>query len=244
MARENPGWGYDRIVGALINLGHSISDESVGNILREHGIEPAPKRCRQTTWRTFLKAHWDVLAAIDFTTIEIWTGQGLITFYLLFVMHLKTRRVTFAGCTVSPDETWMKQIARKLTYAGDGFLIDSKYVLMDRDSKFTRSFRATLKNSGAEALLLPPRSPNLNAHIERFMRSIKDECLSRMIFFSEQQLRNAIREYLAHYHTERNHQGLDNQLIEPLDEASNPEGVVDCRKRLGGLLRYYHRRAA
>ena len=119
MARENPTWGYDRIVGALQNLGHSVSDESVGNILREHGIEPAPKRCRQSTWRTFLKAHWDVLAAIDFTTIEVWTSHGLITFYLLFAIHLKTRRVTFAGCTVSPDGAWMKQIARNLTYAGE-----------------------------------------------------------------------------------------------------------------------------
>ncbi len=121
MARENPTWGYDRIVGALQNLGHSVSDESVGNILREHGIEPAPKRARTSTWRTFLKAHWDVLAAIDFTTIEVWTKHGLITFYLLFVIQLKTRRVTFAGCTVSPDTAWMKQIARNLTYTGTDF---------------------------------------------------------------------------------------------------------------------------
>lgn len=119
IARENPTWGYDRIAGALANLAHSVSDESVGNILREHGIELAPKRCRQTTWRTFLKAHWDVLASIDFTTIEVWTSHGLITFYLLFAIHLKTRRVTFAGCTGSPDATWMKQIARNLTYAGE-----------------------------------------------------------------------------------------------------------------------------
>ena len=99
MAKENPDWGYDRIQGALANLGHEISDQTVGNILKAHGIETAPERRRQTTWKTFLKAHWDVLGAIDFTTVEVWTKGGLVTFYLLFVMQLKTRRVHFAGCT-------------------------------------------------------------------------------------------------------------------------------------------------
>ncbi len=106
MARENPTWGYDRIQGALSNIGHEISDTTVGNILRDNGIEPAPERKRQTTWKAFLKAHWDVLGAIDFTTIEVWTKGGLVTFYLLFVMEVATRRVHFAGCSTSPDELW------------------------------------------------------------------------------------------------------------------------------------------
>ena len=110
MARENPSWGYDRIVGALANLGHQVSDQTVGNILKAHGIEPAPQRKRQTTWKTFIRSHWDVLGAIDFTTIEVWTKGGLVTFYLLFVMEIATRRVHFAGCTPNPDEAWMKQI--------------------------------------------------------------------------------------------------------------------------------------
>ena len=104
MAAENPTWGYDRIQGALANLGHEVSDTTVGNILKAHGIEPAPDRKRQTTWKTFLKAHWDVLGAIDFTTVEVWTKRGLVTYYLLFVMHVATRRVHFAGLTTSPDE--------------------------------------------------------------------------------------------------------------------------------------------
>jgi hypothetical protein len=108
LAKENPSWGYDRIQGALANLGHDLSDTSVGNILKEQGIEPAPTRKRQTTWKTFLQAHWDVLAAIDFTTIEVWTTKGLVTFYLLFVMELSTRRVQCAGCTPHPEEAWMK----------------------------------------------------------------------------------------------------------------------------------------
>ena len=115
MARENPTWGYDRIQGALSNLGHKISDQTVGNILKRHGIEPVPDRKRQTTWKTFLKSHWDVLASIDFTTIEVWTKGGLVTFYLLFVMEVATRRVHFAGCTLSPHEQWMKQMAINLT---------------------------------------------------------------------------------------------------------------------------------
>jgi len=117
LAKENPRWGYDRIQGALANLGHQISDTTVGNILKDHGIEPAPDRKRQTTWKTFLQAHWEVLAAIDFTMVEVWTKNGLVTFYVLFVMELATRRVHFAGATASPDDRWMKQMARNLTSA-------------------------------------------------------------------------------------------------------------------------------
>ena len=132
MARENPSGGYDRIQGALANLGHEISDQTVGNILKAHGIEPAPERKRQTTWKTFIQSHWDVVGAVDFTTMEVWTKGGLVTFYLLLVMEIATRRVCFAGCTPNPDELWMKQVARNLTDAADGFLIGKRYVLMAR----------------------------------------------------------------------------------------------------------------
>ncbi len=184
-AHENPTWGYDRIQGALANVGYHISDSTVGNILKAHGIEPVPDRQRQTSWATFLKAHWDVLAAIDFTTIEVWTKGGLVTYYLLFVIELKTRRVQFAGCTPNPNERWMKQVARNLTDTEDGFLLGQRYVLMDRDTKFCTAFRDILQGEGAEPLLLPPRSPNLNAYIERFMKSMKSETLARMIFLGE-----------------------------------------------------------
>ena len=219
MARENPSWGYDRIQGALANLGHQISDQTVGNILKAHGIEPAPERKRQTTWKTFIQSHWDVLGAIDFTTIEVWTKGGLVTFYLLFVMEIATRRVHFAGCTPNPDDRWMMQIARNLTDAEDGFLKGKRYVLMDRDGKFSPAFQAILKTEGVEAVLLPPKSPNLNAHLERFHRSLKEECLERMIFFGEASLRKAVSAFLAHYHAERNHQGLENRLIVPGQES-------------------------
>jgi len=173
-ARENPSWGYDRIQGALRNLGREVSDQTVGNILKKHGIEPAPQRKRKTTWKTFIKSHWDVLGAIDFTTIEVWTTGGLVTYYLLFVMEVATRRVHFAGCTVNPTEAWMKQTARNLTDIEDGFLNGKRYLIMDRDTKFSDAFRKILEDEGVESVRLPPRSPNLNPHVERFIRSIKD----------------------------------------------------------------------
>jgi transposase InsO family protein len=197
LARENPIWGYDRIQGALANLGHRVSNTTVGNILRAHGIEPAPDRRRQTTWKSFLQAHWDVLASLDFTTIEAWTKRGLATYYLLFVMELSTRRVYFAGYTENPDDQWMLQVARNLSDFEDGFLRRKQYLVMDRDAKFSEAFRLTLEQAGIEAVRLPPRSPNLSPHIERFMRSVKDECLHRMIFFGENALRTAVVAFLG-----------------------------------------------
>jgi putative transposase len=244
MAQENPTWGYDRIQGALANLGHPVSDRTVGNILKAHGIEPAPDRKRQSTWKTFLAAHWDVLASIDFTTIEAWTKTGLVSYYLLFVMQIATRRVYCAGCTANPDELWMVQIARNLSDPEYGFLRRKRFLIMDRDGKFSEEFRATLEQVGIEAVRLPPRSPNLTPHVERFMRSLKDKCLHRLIFFGQKPIQTATVSYLAHYHAERNHQGLDNRLIDPGEKVGRIGGDVECRERLGGILRYYHRKAA
>lgn len=244
MARANPTWGCVRIQGAMANLGHKISDTTVAHILRAHGIEPAPARKRQTTRATFLKAHWEVLAAIDFTSVEVWTRGGLVTFYLLFVMELATRRVHLAGCTPNPDEPWMKQTARNLTDAEGGFLNGKRYILIDHDGKFCPAFRTMLKDAGVEPVILPPRSPNLNAHLERFHRSLKDEALNRMVFFGERSLRKAVHSFLRHYHTERNHQGLGNTVIQPGDEVGRRDGDIVSRERLGGLLRYYYRTAA
>ncbi len=242
-ARENPTWGYDRIQGALDNVGYHISDTTVGNILKQHGIEPAPTRQRTGSWETFLKAHWDVIAAIDFTTVEVWTKNGLVTFYLLFVMELKTRRVHFAGCTTSPHEAWMKQMARALTDCEDGFLNGKQYLIMDRDTKFCESFRQFLNNEGIRSVRLPPRSPNMNAHLERFFGSLKSECLNRLILFGEPATRNAVRQFLVHYHTERNHQGLSNELIVPLGHPPDISAQIEITERLGGLLRSYRRAA-
>ena len=244
MAEENPSWGYDRIRGALANIGHPVSDRTVSNILKAHGIEPAPDRKRLSTWKSFLQAHWDVLASVDFTTIEVWTRSGLVTFYVLFVMELATRRVHFGGCTANPDESWMCQVARNLSDAEDGFLRGKKYLLMDRDTRFSQTFRIILDHAGAEAVRLHARSPNLNPNLERFMRSVKEERLARMIFSGERSLPVAVDESVIHFHAERNHQGLGNRLIEPEEELGCTAGDVGCRRRLGGMLRYYYRQAA
>jgi len=243
MAAENPTWGCGRIEGALKNLGVKLSDTAIGGILREHGIEPAPDRQRTTTWKTFLRAHWEVLAAVDFTTVEVWTRGGLVTFYILIAMRLSTRRIQIAGVTPSPNAAWAQQVARNLTDCDAGFLRESRYVLVDRDTKFI-TLRGVLEGSETKAVLLPPKSPNLNAHIERYMRSMKHECLNRMIFFGEKSLRRALAEFESHYHRERNHQGLGNNLIARNEEVGRAEGNIACRNRLGGMLRYYYRQAA
>jgi transposase InsO family protein len=242
-AKENPTWGYDRISGALSNVGYHICDSTIGNILKAHGIEPAPTRRRTGSWETFLKSHWHAMAAIDFTTVEVWTKGGLTTFYLLFVMELKTRRVNFAGWTTNPNEAWMKTIALELTNCEDGFLKDKKYLNMDRDATFCQSFRNFLNNEGVKPVRLPPRSPNLNAHLERFFGSLKSECLHKLILFGENATRSAVRAFLVHYHTERNHQGLDNDLIVPILRPPDMNAEIETTERLGGLLRSYRRAA-
>ncbi len=246
MARENSGWGYDRIVGALANLGHRISDQTVGNILRRHGVSPAPKRRQTVRWKDFIRSHMAVLAGADFFTVEIVTFRGLVTYYVLFFIQLESRRICVAGMTPYPDEEWMKQQARNMTLEDWGFLKSCRYILHDRDTKFCLSFRQTMESGNVEAIRLPAKSPNLNAYAERWVRSVKEECLSKLILFGERSLRLALRQYEVHYHEERNHQGKQNRLLFPQDESESvsSHGAVRCKKRLGGLLRYYEKQAA
>src|SRR5215469_1318770 len=183
LARENRSWGYDRIAGALANLGHQISDQTVGNILRRHKIAPAPERTRTTTWKEFIRSHMDVLAGTDFFTVEVLTFRGLVTYYVLFFMEIGSRRVTLGGITRHPDASWMVQVARNATMQDTGYLNGCRYLLHDRDKKFCHEFRETLAVSGVECTPIPARSPNLNAHAERWVRSIKEECLSKLILF-------------------------------------------------------------
>jgi putative transposase len=240
MARENSGWGYDRIAGALANLGHDVSDQTVGNVLRRHGIAPAPKRSQTTAWKDFIAAHMAVLAGMDFFTAEVLTWRGPVTYYVLFLIQLETRRVTLAGMTQHPTEEWMQQVARNLTDADAGALRGQRYLLHDRDTKFCGWFRSILRAGGVEPLRLPACSPNLNAFAERWVRSVKEECLSKLVLFGEASLRRVLTEYVAYFHSERNHQGKGNVLLfpEPNDHGSRGNRV-ECRKRLGGLLRYY-----
>jgi putative transposase len=246
MAKENPGWGYDRIVGAMANLGRRLSDQTVGHILRRHDIPPAPKRKQTTSWKDFIRAHMAVLVGTDFFTVEVLTLTGLVTYYVLFFIHLESRRICLAGVTRHPDQEWMEQMARNVTMEDFGFLINRRYLLHDRDSKYCSSFRQVIEAGSVKTLALPPRSPNLNAYAERWVRSVKEECLAKLILLGEGSLRRALRHYQAHYHEERNHQGKDNVLLFPLptQAVSGEQGKVRCRERLGGLLKYYKREAA
>jgi transposase InsO family protein len=244
MALENPRWGYDRIEGEIRKLGHRLSPTTVRNILKAHGIEPAPERRKSTTWRQFLSAHWDCLMAADFFTVEVCSWRGLVTYYVLFVMELSTRRVRVAGITRNPNTRWMMQVAKNLTDPFDGFLLGKRYLIIDRDTKYCDAFVHLLNGAGVKMVRLPAKSPNLNAYAERFVRTIKEECLGQLILFSERSLRHAVDQYLEHYHDERPHQGIGNQPIERAVTELAPADSAECRQRLGGLLRSYERRAA
>ena len=245
MAADNRDWGYRRIQGALSNLGHEIARSTIAAILKRHGIEPAPERGRKTTWKEFLTRHRELIVAADFFTIEVWTRYGLQRFIVLFFIELSTRKVEIGGISRTANGLWMNQIARNLTFAGAGIVSGKGYLIHDRDPLFTTEFVKVLADVGIKTVKLPPRSPNLNAYAERFVRSIKEPYLERLILIGEKSLRTAVQSFVAHYHSERNHQGLANRLICPeVDDLVNTGGVVQRRKRLGGMLNYYYRAAA
>ena len=243
MAKENGSWGYDRIAGALANLGHHVSDQTVGNVLRRHGIPTAPKRSQTTTWKDFISAHMSVLAGTDFFSVEVLTWRGLTTYYVLFFLNLETRRITLAGMTRHPTQSWIIQMARNAVDDTSGALRQCRYLLHDRDAKFCAAFDDVLASEGIRSLKLPAHSPNLNAFAERWVRSVKQECLSRLILFGERSLQRALSEFIAHYHSERNHQGKQNVLLFPAPAPARHRPTIRCRERLGGLLRYYCRAA-
>jgi putative transposase len=245
MAQENRSWGYDRIAGALANLGYTVSDQTVGNILKRHGIVPAPERKNTTIWKEFIRTHMDVLVATDFFTAEVWTWCGLVTYYVLFFIHLDSRKVYVAGVTPHPNEQWMMQIARNVTMETWGFLAPGQYLIHDRDGKYCPAFQQIIDAAGIKRVPLPARSPNLNAYAERWVRSVKEECLSRLILFGEASLQHVLTQYVAHFYHERNHQGKGNVLLFPaVSPDTARQGPMQCRERLGGLLKYYTREAA
>jgi putative transposase len=207
LAEENRDWGYRRIQGALSNLGREIARSTIAEILERHGIEPAPERNRKTSWKEFLSRHWELIVAADFFTVEVWTRRGLQRFMVLFFIELATRHVEIAGIASTANGLWMSQIGRNLTDAIDGILNGKRYLIHDRDPLFTTEFLKMVADVEVKSVRLPPRSPNLNAYAERFVRSIKESCLERMILFGEESLRAVISNFVSHYHAERNHQG-------------------------------------
>jgi transposase InsO family protein len=240
MAAEHPTWGYTRIPGALKHVEHRVGRSTIARILKAHGLPPVPER--PTSWQTLLRAHWGAIAGADFFTTDVWTWRGLVTYDTLFVIDLASRRVDIVGSTPYPDDVFMRQVGRTLTAADDGVLVGHRVLICDRDAKWSALVRERLREAGVRVVQTPFRAPNANAHAERFVRSITHECLNRVVPLGERHLRRMIAEYVEHYHGERNHQGLENELIvgaPPLERGRR----IRRRPRLGGLLNYYERAA-
>jgi putative transposase len=246
MARET-GWGYTRILGELRKLGiRSVSRSTVRNILREGGFDPGPKR-GEGSWTEFLQRHAATLWACDFFSTKVWTLRGRVDVFVLFFIHIASRRVHIAGMTAHPDRAWMKQQARNVAMTWHGETALPRLLLRDHDTKFVSEFDAILESEGIEIKKLGPMAPNLNASAERWVQTVRQECLDHFVICGQVHLMHLLKSFLAHYHTERPHQGLDNSV--PIGAAlahpvNRRNGAVMCQHRLGGLLKHYVRTAA
>jgi putative transposase len=220
-----------------------------GGLARGGGSKgrPAPERHRKRTWARLLRGHWATLYACDFFSVEVLGVFGTVRYVVFFVMCIRTRAVQIAGVRIAPDGEWMKQIARNLLDPVDGFLRHATHLIHDRDPVFTEAWTVLLKTGGVTCVPIPARSPNCNPHAERFVKTMRSECLDHFVIFGERHLRHLVGEFADHYHTERYHQGLGSQIIMPTPSPSNDNaspGAIGCRSRLGGLLNFYRREAA
>jgi hypothetical protein len=241
--QENPRWGYRKIRDQVVYLGYAVSKSSVKNILIENGYDPEPDLTVRSTWHEFIKSHWEVLTACDFFTIELLVGHKLVRCTVFFVMELATRKVFFAPVKPQPDGPYMRHVAKILSDSDDGFLRGRRYLIHDRDPLYrTDGFHGILKSIGVKPVRLPARSPDLNCYAERFVKSVKSECLDHLILSSVDQLEYALEQYSEYYHHERIHQSLD-RIIEPKHPIDDTAEII-CIERLGGLLKSYHRLAA
>jgi putative transposase len=243
LAKENPRWGYQRIQGELLHLGVRVSATAIRTTLRRHGLDPAPRRTT-TMWRVFLRQQAAGIVACDFFTVDtVWLRR----LYVLFFIELDTRRVHVAGVTTNPDGMWVVQQARNLLLVlgeeGRGL----SFVVRDRDAKFTRGFDDVFRSQNAEVLVTPVQAPNANAHAERWVRTVRAECLDWMLIVGRSHLEQVLRVYAYHYNAHRPHRSLG--LEPPNPPADLP--VVDANSQkvsrcdlLGGLLHEYHKQAA
>jgi putative transposase len=240
LARENPRWGYQRIAGELNKLGLSVSPSTVRRLLARAGLGPAPRRSGPS-WREFLRAQAASVVACDFFTVET---ALLRRYYVLFFIELQTRRVHLAGTTTNPDGQWVTQQARNLGLSGA--LEDVKFLIRDRDAKFVTGFDEVFRTEGVNVVRTPFRSPQANAHAERFVRTARTECLDWLLILGQRQLDRVLRVYVDHYNTERPHRALGRQppiAIQP-PPPPPPQATIQRRDRLGGLLHEYHLAAA
>ncbi|GIW91747.1 MAG: hypothetical protein KatS3mg109_2179 [Pirellulaceae bacterium] len=246
LAREND-WGYTRILGELKKLGiKKISRATVVNILKENGLDPGPKR-GEGTWFDFIKRHKESLIACDFFSTKVWTMSGVVEYFVLFFIHVGTRKVYVAGMTPNPNAPWVIQQARNAAMHFGEEPAKPRYLLRDHDSKFVPEFDAVLEAEGMEVVPTSVQAPNMNAVAERFVQTVKGECLDHFIVFGEAHLRYLLKQFLIHYHECRPHQGLGNMPLGGLPAVPEDKPLilseVRCEERLGGLLKHYSRAA-
>ena len=240
MARENDDFGYDRIQGELEKLGYIISDEGVANILRRHGIPPAPDRGGSPSWRHLRTHYKDQILACDFFTVET---LFLKTVNVLFFIEIGSRRVHFAGCTTNPTGGWVTQQARQITWELDDANLSFRFLIRDRDGKFTEAFDTVFRSEGMKIIRTPRRAPDANSHAERYVRTVRSECLDKIIIVNQAHLRSVLTEYIQFYNERRPHQGISQQspIIRLPEER---KGSVQKRPILGGIINDYYRMAA
>jgi putative transposase len=250
MATENPTWGHHCIQGELAKLGIKLSPRTIAVILDRHGLKPAPERGTDSTWKTFISEHMNELAATDFFTVDVWSLLGKTSYDVLFAIHLHTRRVHIVGITAHAVEAFMVQTARILTMAETGWLtqVGARYLIHDRDAKFCAAWKDALATGGVETVAIPPRSPNLNAFAERWVRTVKRECIRRCWCIGRGGLERALNRYLLHYHEQRPHQGKGNRLLTDFAQAEPPPQIsiadfrasqVRCTIANNGTIRHY-----
>ena len=241
LAQENPRWGFGKLQGELRKLGFTVSPNTIRNVLRRAGIPISPERCRRgTSWRTFLRHYQHQLLACDFFTVETIRLQ---TLYVLFFIELGTRRVHLAGCSASPNVAWVTQQARQLTWQFEARTSPIRYLIHDNDTKFNRSFDAVFQSEDIEIIRTPFQAPNANAFAERWVRTVRTECLDQLLIWDETHLQHVLVEYLRYYNGRRPHQGLAQDAPDGL-QLSMAESPVHCRDVLDGLIHDYYRAAA
>jgi transposase InsO family protein len=242
LARENPNWGYGKLVGELGKLGYAIGRSTIRDVLKRQHVPPAPKRSQHgSTWRIFLAHYKDQIVACDFFTVET---AWLKTFYVLFFIELGSRRVHLAGCTTNPTSAWVTQQARHMSWQMQGGGLPMSFLIHDRDSKFPAAFDTVFTSRDVTIIRTPVRAPNANAYAERWIRSVREECLDNILILGERHLQRVLTAYLDYYNHVRPHQGLEQQCPVPLGQSRARDGPIERRDILGGVLHDYFRRAA